>query len=119
MLFTINLPFLDHLEDLIEVIDTPIDRNWMHEKQLLPISFESFQINSSLLQAPKTFQDYIKQFQKCNRKLHLQNKNDNTHSKFKTFISSFIADIIGFSPTLLAIMTTLVIIYIVTRHSKL
>ena len=33
MFFTVNLEFLDHLEDLIEVIDTPIDRNWMHEKQ--------------------------------------------------------------------------------------
>ena len=35
-------------------MDTSIDRNWMHEKQLLPISFESFEINSSLLQAPLT-----------------------------------------------------------------
>ena len=60
MFFTVNLAFLDHLEDLTEVIDTPIDRNWMHEKQLLPISLESFEINSSLLQAPKTLKDYIK-----------------------------------------------------------
>ena len=82
MFFTINLAFLDHLEDLIEVIDTPIDRNWMHKKQLLPILLESFQINSSLLQAPQTLQDYIKQFQEHNKKLHFQKQNDNTHSKF-------------------------------------
>ena len=49
MFFTVNLAFLDHLEDLSEVLDTPIDRNWMHDKQILPISLESFQINSSLL----------------------------------------------------------------------
>ena len=30
MFFTVNLAFLDHLEDLTEVLDTPIDRNWMH-----------------------------------------------------------------------------------------
>ena len=77
MFFTVNLAFLDHLDDLIEVIDTHIDRNWMHEKQLLPISLESFQINSSLLQAPKTLKDYIKQFQEHNKKLHLQKQNDN------------------------------------------
>ena len=53
MFFTVNLAFLDHLEDLTAALDTPIDRNWMHEKQILPISLESFQINSSLLQAPK------------------------------------------------------------------
>ena len=53
MFCTVNLAFLDHLEDLTEVLDTPIDRNWMHEKQIFPISPESFQNNSSLLQAPK------------------------------------------------------------------
>ena len=38
MYFTVNLAFLDNLEELTEtVIDTPIDRNWMHEKQSLPI----------------------------------------------------------------------------------
>ena len=57
MFFTVNLAFLDHLEDLTEVLYTPIDRNWMHDKQILPISLESFQINSSLLQAPKTLKD--------------------------------------------------------------
>ena len=37
MFFTVNLAFLDHLEDLTEVLDTPIDRNWMHDKQILLI----------------------------------------------------------------------------------
>ena len=45
MCFTVNLAFLDHLEELTEtVIDTPIDRNLTHEKQPLPISLESFEI---------------------------------------------------------------------------
>ena len=91
MFFTVNLAFLDHLEELTEVIDTPIDRNWTHIKQLLPISLESFEINSSLLQAPKTLKNYIKQYQEHNKKLHLHQQSDNTNSKFKTFISSFIA----------------------------
>ena len=96
MFFTVNLALLDHLEDLTEVLDTPIDRNWMDEQKTLPISLESFQINSSLLQAPKTLKDHIEQFQEHNRKLQLQKQNDNTKSKFKSFISSFIVDIIGF-----------------------
>ena len=36
MFFTVNLAFLDHLEDLTEVLDIPTDRNWMHDKQILP-----------------------------------------------------------------------------------
>ena len=119
MFFTVNLAFLDHLEDLTEVLDTPIDGNWMHEKQTLSISLESFQINSSLLQAPKTCKDYIQQFQEHNKKLHLQKQNDNTKSKFKNFMSSFIVDTKGFSTALLTVKIMLVIIYIVTGHSKL
>ena len=119
MFFTVNLAFLDHLEELTEVIDTPINRTWMHEKQPLPISLELFEINSGLLQAPKTLKDYTKQYQEHNKKLHLHGQSDNTNSKFKTFISSFIADIIGFSAALLTILITLVIVYIITGHSKL
>ena len=63
--------------------------------------------------------DYIKQFQEHNKKLQLERQHDNTKSKFKGFISSFIVDIIGFSAALLTIIITLVIIYIVTGHSKL
>ena len=120
MYFIVDLAFLDHLEELTEtVINTPIDRNWMHEKQPLPISLESFEINSSLLQAPKALKDYIRQYQEHSKKLHIHKTYDNTNSKFETFISSFIADIIGFIPALLTVLITLVIIYIVTRHSKL
>ena len=118
MFFTVNLAFLHHLEDLTEVLDNPIDRNWMHDKQILPISLESFEINSSLLQAPKTLKDYIKQFQEHKSKLQVDVQHHNTKSKFKGFISSFIADIIGFGTALLIIIITLVVIYIVTGYSE-
>ena len=109
MFFTVNLAFLDHLEDLPEVLGTPIDRNWTHDKQILPISLESFEINSSLLQAPKTLKDYIKQLQGHNKKLHVNVSPHWTKSNFKGFISSFIADVIGFATALLTIITALVI----------
>ena len=119
MFFTVNLAFLDHLEDLPEVLDTPIDRNWMHDKQILPITLESFEINSSLLQAPNTLKDYIKQLQEHNKKLQVNVPHHITKSNFKDFSSSFIADIIGFAAALLTIITAVVVIYTVTGHSKL
>ena len=117
MFFTVNLAFLDHLENLPEVLDTPIDRKWMHDKQILPISLESFEINSSLLQAPKILKGYIQQLQEHNKKLHVNVSPHMTKSNFKGFISSFIADTIGFVTALVTIITVLVVIYIVTRHS--
>ena len=104
---------------LPEVLDTPIDRNWMHDKQISPISLEFIENNSSLLQAPKTLKDYIKQLQEYNKELHVNVPHDTTKSNFKGFISSFIADIIGFAAALLTIIAALVVIYIVTGHSKL
>ena len=91
----------------------------MHDKQILPISLESFEIISSLLQAPKTLKDYIKQFQEHNKKLQVNMPHHNTKSNFKGFIASFIANIIGFGTALLTIIKALVVIYIVTGHSKL
>ena len=76
----------------------------MHDKQILPISLESFKI--------KQFQEHIK-------KLQLDIQHHNTKSKFKGFISSFIAGIISFGAALLTIIITLVVIYIVTGHFKL
>ena len=101
MFFTVNLAFLDHLGNLPEVLATPIDRNWMHDKQILPISLESLEINSNLLQAPKTLKSYIQQLQEHNKNLHVNVSPHMTKSNIRGFISSFIADIIGFVTALL------------------
>ena len=118
MYFTVNLAFLDHLGKLKEVIENPIDRNWTHEKQILPISLELFEMNSSLLQAPKMLRDYIKQYQE-KKKMQVQRQNENTNSKFGMFITSFIVDIIGLMAAFLTVIMTLVIIYVLTGQSKL
>ena len=77
----------------------------MRDKQILPISLESFEINSSPLQAPKTLKDYIKHLQVHNKKLHVNVSPHTTKSNFKGFISSFIANIIGFATALPTILT--------------
>ena len=46
MYFTVNLAFVDYLEELNETITMPINRNWTSVKQSLPVSLESFQLNS-------------------------------------------------------------------------
>ena len=120
MYFTLHLAFVDHLDELNEVIETLIDRNWTNQKHILPISLESFEINSSLLQTPKTLREYINQYQ-VKRKMDIQKvqiKNENNNSKFRTFITCFIVDVIGFTGAFLTIIVTLGIIYILTGQSK-
>ena len=42
MYFTVNLAFVDYLEQLNETITIPINRNWTNAKQSFPIFFRSF-----------------------------------------------------------------------------
>ena len=42
MYFTVNLAFVDYLEELNETIEIPIERNWTNYRQTLPISLEPF-----------------------------------------------------------------------------
>ena len=42
MYFTINLAFANYLDQLNETINIPIERNWTHQMQVLPISVEAF-----------------------------------------------------------------------------
>ena len=79
MHFSVNLAFVDlDLDQLNETIDTPIIRNLTNQKQILPISLESFKINSSLLQTPKTLREFVSQ---CKEKRNLM---DIQEKKFKT-----------------------------------
>ena len=63
MYFTVNLAFVDYLEELNESIKTSINRNWTNFKQPLPVSLESFQLDSKLLHTPVMLRDFIDQYQ--------------------------------------------------------
>ena len=58
---SINIP--SHLEELNEFIRTPINTNWTSFKQTLPISLESFQLDSKLLHTPVMLRDFTDQYQ--------------------------------------------------------
>ena len=120
MHFTVNLAFVDYLDQLNETINTPIIRNWPNQKQILPISLESFEINSSLLQAPKTLREFVNQYKEKRKWMDIQEKEiKNQNYKLKTFISSFIMDALVFEAALLTVIITFIIIYMLSGQSKL
>ena len=80
------------------------------QKQILPISLGPF--NSSLLQAPKTPKEFINQYRE--RKM---NNKEIKPSKFRTFITSFIADIVVFIVALVTMIITLMAIYLLSGQS--
>ena len=116
MYFTVNLAFMDYLEQLNETLTTPINRNWMNAKQSIPISLDSFSINPKLMYAPIMLKGFMEQY--------LENKmiiirQDNPKSKFRKFINSFLVDTLIFIAAILTVFLVLVIIYVLTGQSKL
>ena len=74
MHFTVNLAMVDYLDQLNETIDTPIIRNWTNHKQILAKSLESFEMNSSLIQAPKTLREFVNQYKNKRKLMDSQEK---------------------------------------------
>ena len=111
MYFTVNLAFIDYLDQLKETIDMPVIRNWTNQEQIQPIALKSFEINSSLLQALKMLKEYVNQYGEKGKLLDLQEKTSEEKqkgqiSKFRTFITCFIADTLVFSAALLTVIVT-------------
>ena len=115
MYFTVNLAFVDYLEERNESIKTPINRNWTSFKQPLPVSLESFQLNSKLLYDPVMLRDFIDQYQE-NRITAV--KWESSTSKFRSFNNSFLIDMLVFIAAILTVFITFAIIYIITGISS-
>ena len=122
MHFTVNLAFMNYFDDMIEELGIPISHNWTTQEQILPFSLEVFEISSNLLNTPKTLQDLAIQYHNqrdiLNKKAQ-ETENPEENSKFKSFLYSFLADILIFTAVLIILIITLVIIYVMYRQSKL
>ena len=106
---------VDYLEELNETIKIPINRNWRSIKQPLPVSLESFQLSSKLMHAPVMMTDFIHQYQE-NR---TATKWESSTSKFRSFINSFLIDMLVFIVAILTVFIIFVIIYIITGQPNL
>ena len=100
MYFTVNLAFMDYLEQLNETLTTPINRNWMKAKQPIPISLDSFPINPKLIHTPIMLKDFMEHYQE-NKMMII--RQDNPKSKFRKFINSFLVDTLIFIAAILTV----------------
>ena len=121
MYFTVNTAFINYIDNLTESLKFPILLNQMTHKQTLPISLQSFDFDSNLLQAPKTLKDFVHQFwhkkeisdlqKRHNNGLDLANKN--------SFFNNYTIDIFLFVTALISLVVTSIVLYIICKHSKL
>ena len=116
MYFTVNLAFIDYLEQLNETITIPINRNWTNAKQPIPISLDAFQVSSKLMHMPIMLKDFMEQYQE--NRMTVTNQ-ENQKSKFRTFINSFLVNTLIFIAAILTVFLAFVIIYVLMGQSKL
>ena len=85
MYFTVNLAFVNYFDNLVKSLDVPILKIRTTKEQILPINLEAFEINSSLLSAPKLLKDCVHQFKHKKQILDLQERHiDDERSKLNT-----------------------------------
>ena len=79
-------------------------KNWAPKEQILPISVETFEISPSLLNAPKTLKELVKQYKNKQKILEIKGQKEieeaKINSKFGSFLKSFPVDVLLFTDAL-------------------
>ena len=122
MHFTLNLAFVNYFDDMMEELRIPISRNWTTWEQILPLSLETSEINPSLLNALKTLRELAIQYQNKRNTLNKKEQeldNPEKNLKFRSYLNSFLGDVLIFKAALITLIITLVIIYVMYGQSKL
>ena len=109
MYFTVNVAFVDYIEQLNETITKLSNRNWTNIRQSIPISLDSFQVSSKLMQVLMMLKDFIEQYQ----------ENRITATKWEDPTMSFLVDTLIFIAAILTVFLVFVIVYIIIGQSKL
>ena len=79
MYFTVNIAFVNYLDNLAESLKFSILLNRTTHEQTLPISLQCSEFDSDLLTAPKTLKDFVHQFQHKKEIFDLQERHINNN----------------------------------------
>ena len=86
MYFMVNTAFMHYFDSLTISLETHISQHWTTQEQVLPISLQTFDFDSKLLEAPKTLKDFVYQYQQKKEVLDKRENNNSKHSFFDNFI---------------------------------
>ena len=78
MYFTVNTAFMHYFENMTDALDVHILQDWTTYEQNLPISLQTCEFNSKLLEALKTLKDFVYQYK---QKKEILDKCENQNNK--------------------------------------
>ena len=121
MYFTVNLAFINYFDNLIDSLKFSILLNRTTYKQILPISFKTFDFEPQLLKASKTLKDFVYQFQHENVIFDLQEQHVTRELEkvTKFLFDNHAIDVFFFVSAIISLLVVLEVLFIICKHINL
>ena len=123
MYFTINTAFANYLEmfsNLTDSLQIPLIKNRTTYEQILPITVNVSEFDRSLLDASTNLKHFINGYTKRKEIFDLQERYDSTSNTNKNFFSNnHILDIFIFVSSIISLISTTLIMYLMCKHKKI
>ena len=95
-------------------------KHWTTQGQILPISIETFEIDSKLLSTPKTLKNLVVQYKNKKKILEIKGQKEieetKKNSKFGSFLKSFLVDVLLFTAALITMIIMVIVINMLCRQ---
>ena len=124
MYFAINTAFANYLEmfpNLTESLKIQLIRNRTTYKQILPVNLSISCFDKALLHASTNLKDFINSYTKRKEIFDLQERHETTilNTSKNFFSNNHIMDIFVFISSIISLISTTLIIYILCKHKKI
>ena len=101
-------------------LQTPLIRKRTMFEQTLPITLNVSQFDKSSLHASTDLKDFVNQYPKGKEIFDLQERHDSTFNTYKNFFSNnHILDIFIFVYSIISLISTTLIMYLICKHKKI
>ena len=123
MYFIINTPFANYLEmfpNLTDSLHIPLIKNRTTYEQILPITLNVSEFDGSLLHSSTNMKDFMNEYTKRKEIFDLQERHESTSNTNKNFFSNnHILDIFIFVSSIISLISTPLIMYVMCTHKKI
>ena len=123
MYITINTAFANYLEmfpNLTDSLQIMLIKNRTRYEQILPITLSVSEFDSSLLHASANLKDFINDYTKRKEISDLQERYESTSNTNKNFFSNnHIVNIFIFISSIISLISTTLIMYLMCKHKKI
>ena len=123
MYFTINTAFTNYLEmfpSLTDSLQIPLIKNRTMYEQTLPITLNVSKFDRSLLHVSMDLKDFVAHYTKRKEFFDLHGRHDSTFNTNKNFFSNnHISDIFIYISSIISLISTTLIIYLICKHKKI